>query len=167
MAYTFTDELIGLQPINVTDTVQRHPEGMLTHAVDPTLGGGEFLYLKGVVNTVAGSVVTYNQISHATTLSPAGAVSGILGAPAAVAMSANVANQWGWYQVTGVAVVAKDGSAPAAGAPVYFAAAAGQVTATPAAGRELNGAGFAASALAGATTVQVTISRPFVQGAIT
>jgi hypothetical protein len=164
--YTFTDEIMGLQPIAVTDTVQRHPIGMITHATDPVLGGGEFIYLKGAASTVAGSLVTYNP-AVGTTLSPAGALTGVIGAPVAVAMSANVANQFGWYQISGQAIVAKDASVPVAGAPVYLAAAAGQVTATQAAGRQLESAQFAAGAATGVATVAVTVSRPAIEGQIT
>jgi hypothetical protein len=167
MAWAFTAPLLGLQPISVTDTVQRHPLGLMVPGYDTVLGGGEFIYAVGVAGTVAGSLATYNSNGRTTTLSPAGVLTGVIGAPVGVAMSANVANQYGWYQIGGQAVVAKDGSAPAANAPVYLAAAAGQVTATQAAGRQLNNAQFAASALAGATTVNVTLGRSFIEGQIT
>lgn len=163
--YTFTDEIMGLQPINVSSPTQNHSPGMITHANDAVLGGGEFIYLQGVANTVVGSLVTYGPAQ--TTLSPAGALTGVQAAPVAVAMSANGAGQWGWYQVSGQAVLAKDGSAPAAGAPVYLGAAAGQVSATQAAGRQLVGASFAAAALAGAASVNVLLSRPTIEGQIT
>ena len=167
MAWAFTAPIIGLQPINVTDTVQRHPLGLMMPGYDPVLGGGEFVYAAGLAGTVAGNLVTYNTNGKTTTLTPAGALTGVIGAPVGVAMSANVANQYGWYQIGGQAVITKDGSAPAANAPVYLAAAAGQVTATQAAGRELNNAQFAAAALAGAATVNVTLGRSFIEGQIT
>ena len=72
MAYAITDERIGWPGIAATDTVQRVPEGTIAHAVDPVLGGGEFIYLKGVAGTVAGSLVTYDQMNQTTTLGAAG-----------------------------------------------------------------------------------------------
>src|SRR5262245_3579559 len=109
MAYAMLDQVMGYPPIASTDTVQRVPEGTIVRANEsnPALGGGEFIYLKGAANTVVGSLVTYNPNGHTTTLTPAGSAAGIVGAPVAVAMSANIANQWGWYQISGVASVAK------------------------------------------------------------
>jgi hypothetical protein len=45
MAYSITDERMGWPGIATTDTVQRVPAGAIAHAVDPILGGGEFIYL--------------------------------------------------------------------------------------------------------------------------
>ena len=45
MAYTITNQAIGTQPIAVTDTVQRHPLGMIIRANDPVYGGGERVHL--------------------------------------------------------------------------------------------------------------------------
>lgn len=100
MAFTLQTSLIGAQPIGVTDTVQNHPLGARVFANDPTYGGAEFVYLKGVASTAVGNVVIYDQYAGTTTR----AVAGSRG-PVAVAMSANVANQYGWYQVSGSAVV--------------------------------------------------------------
>lgn len=99
MAYTIVDQILGMQPIAVTDTTQNHPLGTRVKAVDPTYGAGEFIYLKGVANTAIGSWVTYYQDDNTTALLAADAIG-----PVGVAMSANVANQYGWYQIYGKAV---------------------------------------------------------------
>lgn len=99
MAYTFQEPVLGLQPIATTDTTQNHPLGTIRKAADPTYGAGEFIYLKGVANTAVGSWVTYNLDDGSTTLLAANAIG-----PVAVAMSANVASQYGWYQISGKAV---------------------------------------------------------------
>jgi hypothetical protein len=77
------------------------PLGTIVSAVDPTYGTGEFIFLKGVASTVVGSLVTYDQTLATTTLAPATGGNG----PVAVAMSANVASQYGWYQIAGAAAV--------------------------------------------------------------
>ncbi len=99
MAYTIQTALIGAQPIAVTDTVQNHPLGTVVRATDPTYGAGEFIYLLGVASTAVGSWVTYRTDNGATSLLAANDIG-----PTAVAMSANVANQYGWYQIFGKAV---------------------------------------------------------------
>lgn len=57
--------------------------------------GNEYIYLKGVASTVAGSWVTYDE-AGLTTLLAANAIG-----PVAVAMAATVANTWGWYCIFG------------------------------------------------------------------
>lgn len=99
MTYVITEPVIGFQPIATTDTVQNHRLGTIVKAEDETYGGGEFIYLKGVASTVVGSWVTYNLDDGSTALLAANAIG-----PVAVAMSANVASQYGWYQISGKAV---------------------------------------------------------------
>lgn len=133
MPYSLTSAYIGAQDIATTDTVKNLPVGTLVKAVDPTYGEGEFIYLKGVASTVVGDLVVYDQYANTTTR----AVAGSRG-PAAVAMSANVANQYGWYQVKGAAVV-KAGTV-AAGGNVYLTATAGTVDDAVVAGDKVDGA---------------------------
>lgn len=99
MAYTVTGTMIGIQPIATTETTQKHPLGTIVTASDPTYGAGEFIYLKGVANTAIGSWATYNLDDGSTALLAANAIG-----PVGVAMSANVASQYGWYQISGKAV---------------------------------------------------------------
>jgi len=120
MAFTISTPLGGAQPIAETSTKQRHPLGTIVRAVDPVYGEGEFIYAKGVVNTVVGSVAALNTYAGTTTLTVAGTRG-----PVGVAMSANVANQFGWYQVVGSAVV-KTGTV-AANTPAYSTSTAGQL----------------------------------------
>jgi hypothetical protein len=99
MAYVISNARIGMQPIDQTDTTQRHALGTIVTAADPTYGEGEFIYLKGVASTAVGSWVTYNLDDGSTLLLAANAIG-----PVGVAMSANVASQYGWYQISGKAV---------------------------------------------------------------
>jgi hypothetical protein len=101
MAYTIKNPIIGAPAISLTDTTAAPAVavGTIVVAEDPTLGGGEFIYLKGLAATAVGSWVTYNASDYTTTLLAANAIG-----PVAVSMSANVANQYGWYQISGKAV---------------------------------------------------------------
>lgn len=157
MAYFPTETRAGFQPFANTETDQRAPLGTIARGTDPVYGGGEFIYLKGVASTVVGSLVLYDPYLGTTTLCPA---TGGIG-PVAVAMSANVANQYGWYQISGVAAV-KAPNAMVVGAGVYMLAATpGSVDDAVVAGEQIQGAtvttttGTPSSGLA-----LITISRP-------
>jgi hypothetical protein len=90
---------IGAQPIAQTSTTQTLPLGTVIRAVDANYGEGEFIYLKGVASTAAGDAVVYN-VKAGTTTRTVATSSGLVG----FAMSANVANQYGWYQISGEAI---------------------------------------------------------------
>lgn len=165
MTYRIQENSAGWQPIATTDTTQNHQLGTIIQAYDPTYGVGEFIYLKGVASTVVGSTVTYNTGSWTTALAPVGAN---LSQPVAWAMSANVASQWGWYQIGGIAVAAKTATVSlAANAPVGVLTI-GLVAGTGS-GKEIQGALVAAvaSAATGRTTVQLVVNRPHMQGRVT
>jgi hypothetical protein len=99
MSYTFQGTSRVLQAVEDTSTTQQHPLGTIVTAFDDTYGSGEFIYLLGVGSTATGSWVTYNLDNGGTALLAANAIG-----PVAIAMSANVANQYGWYQISGKAV---------------------------------------------------------------
>lgn len=165
MAYTITTSQLGYQNIADTSTVKNHPLGTIVAGYDPTYGAGEFVYLLGVASTVVGSVVTYDLSTHQTVLS---AVGGNIPRPIAIAMSANVANQYGWYQISGKAVVKKQCTVSLAAGAAVGVLSTGLIAGTGS-GKEIMGAAVAAvaSAAAGRTTVLVSISRPHKQGRVT
>lgn len=132
MAYAITTPLAGFQGIALTDTTQNHTLGTVVTAADATYGAGEFVYLKGVASTAVGDVVIFDQQAGTTTR----AVAGSRG-PVAVAMSANVASQYGWYQISGSAVVTC--GTVAAGAPLYVTATAGSVDDAVVSGDKIDG----------------------------
>jgi hypothetical protein len=116
-------EYLGLQPLTATSTIQNHGPGLLIEGMDPVYGGGQYVYAVGCTGTLVGSVVLLDQYNSTTTLAVA-AGRGIV----AVAMSANVANQWGWYQIYGaVPVLASGGTV---GNPAYETSTAGTVSTT-------------------------------------
>lgn len=145
------------QAIADTSATQKLPLGRIITAEDPTYGVGEFIYLLGVGSTVVGSIVNYDD-SFQTALDSS-AVAGP-SRPLAIAMSANVASQYGWYQISGMAVATKsnavsfaDGAGLGAGSGLAVAVATGTV---------IQGAIVAAvaSAKSDVTTVLLCINRP-------
>jgi hypothetical protein len=164
MAYHITDQLLGAQPIADTSTTQNHPLGTVVRAVDSTYGGGEFIYLLGVGSTVVGSLVYYNATTYQTVLEPGTTDS--TGVPLAVAMSANVASQYGWYQISGNAVVKKVAVTVEPQVSVFVSATAGRITDVSSAGEQIIGARSAnlTTVTSTTSTVVVTINRPLRTG---
>ena len=165
MAYGTSDPRIGSQAISTTDTVQNHPLGTILRANDPVYGDGEFIYLLGVASTIVGSVVTYDASTYQTVLS---AVGGNIPRAVAVSMSANLASSYGWYQISGQAVVAKTATVSLAAGAAVGVLTTGLIAGTGT-GKEITGAVVAAVAsnTAGRVTVKVMIARPTKQGRIT
>ena len=155
MAYIISTPLVGAQPIAVTSTTALHPVGTIVRAVDPTYGEGEFVYATGVASTAVGDLVAFDQTATIRTVA---ATRG----PVGVAMSANVASQYGWYQVTGQAVV-NVAAAVADNAVVYATATAGNVDDAVTSGSQVDGAVFRTSAAAAGTAV-VMLDRPSMNG---
>lgn len=164
MAYVPTNPSLGNQAIAVTSTKQNGALGRIIQAVDPIYGAGEFIYLKGAASTAIGTLVSYDQNLATTTIVPATGGKG----PVAVAMSANVANQFGWYQIVGAAAVAAP-NAMSPGADVFMLAATpGSVDDAAVAGEQVLGAVVSTTTgtpSAGLAIIQ--INRPFMQGQIT
>jgi hypothetical protein len=139
-------------------------------ATDPTYGEGEFIYLLGVANTVVGSIVSYIASTGVTALtSTSGTTNG--GAPLAVAMSANVASGYGWYQIAGDATIKKTAVKvdPAGTTKVYLSGTSARVMQTSSSGRMVIGARWitATTVTSTTSTAIATLSRPVQQGQIT
>lgn len=135
--------------------------GQVIDAEDKTYGNGEFIYLKGAANTVRGSWVTYNDDDHSTTLLAANAIG-----PVAVAMSACVASEYGWYQIRGKAIgLALTGFVD--NANVYATATAGSVDDAVVAGdRVKNAKGASAVDAPGTGLAEFEIDRPWMDDAL-
>lgn len=181
MAYSFTEPRIGMLQIANTDagitytspagavtTIPSPPAtlGMVCRAYDPTFGEGEFICLLGVAATLVGSLVIYNTTTYQTTLCPSTAN---LAQPVAVAMSANLAGTFGWYQIGGLAVIKKTAVLFTANVVVYLSATAGRVMSTAASGKQLLGARSAnlSSVTTTTSTITVSLDRPHAQGRVT
>jgi hypothetical protein len=166
----------GIQPIGQTNAAlpsqyqvgqsasfgQNHPLGTIIRAEDATLGEGEFIYLTGAANTVVGMLVTYNNLAGTTTAVPNTASQNV---PVAVAMSANVASQFGWYQIAGIATITKTATKINPAAKLAISATAGSVIGGSTAGKMImNCITVNAATVASATgTIQATINRPFME----
>ena len=83
-------------------------------------------------------------------------------------MSANGAAAYGWYQISGIAVVKKTCTISLLAGAAVGVLTTGLIAATGT-GKEIQGAVVAAvaSAAAGRTTIQVMLARPHKQGRIT
>lgn len=173
MAYVFATPELGLPPIASTLAAstaagRSSPSrlGNIARAYDPVFGAGEFIYLLGVVGTLPGLLVTYNASTYQTTLSPNTANNMD---PVAVAMAANVAAQYGWYQIGGLATALKTAVQVLPGAKIYQSGTAGRIMPTSASGKQILGARGAnlATVTSTTSTVLVLLNRPAVQGQIT
>jgi hypothetical protein len=166
MTFKLSDSAIGSQQLTDTSTTAQHPLGTIRKGVDNgALGEAEFIYLLGVASTVAGSVVTFDPSTYLTTLA---AVGGNQPQPVAISMSANVASQYGWYQISGVATAAKTCTVSLAAGAAVGVLTTGLIAGTGS-GKEVQGAVCAAvaSAKAGVVTVKVMMQRPHLQGRVT
>lgn len=132
MAYNLTDSLVGAQKISETSTVQNHVLGQQVKAYDSTYGEGKFIYLAGLASTAVGEVCAYDE-KAGTTVRVVAATRG----PVAVAMSANGAAQYGWYQIFGSAVV--KAGVVAAGAAAFSTATAGLIDDAVVIGSKIDG----------------------------
>ncbi len=166
MTFVPEEQAIGIQPVANTSTTQNHALGKIVRASDSTLGSGEFIYLLGVASTPIGDVVTYNATTFQTALATN---TGNQDVPVAVAMSANVAGQYGWYQIGGLATVLKTAVTVTPQVSLFMSATNGRVKVLASAGKQVLGARSAnlATVTATTSTVPVLINRPCLQGQIT
>jgi hypothetical protein len=178
MAYVPQTPQLGIPPIAST-LASSHRGGQVrcrrnsatsSSAVDPTYRRpASSSICSASPSTVVGSVVTYNGNASGTPTyqTALASAAGNKAQALAVAMSANVANQYGWYQIAGNAIVATNGTLAAGPAAVYLAGS-GQLTSTQANGKQVeNAINVTATGTPAANQAVVEINRPFAQGAIT
>ena len=181
MAYRFSTPQAGLPPMTdhvVPTTVETVgstavstvlvPLGTRMRAVDPTYGEGEFIRLVGVASTVVGALVIYNATTYQTALITVSNGKN-KGGPVAVAMAACVANEHGWYQIGGLAVIKKTTVAVTPQVPIFISATAGRIKVLASAGQQILGALTAnlTTIVTTTSTVVVCIDRPHCQGQVT
>lgn len=158
MAYILSDQILGVPDLDTTTTTQPDlPLGSIVRGKDSTYGEGEFILLKGVASTVVGDAVVW--ASDFTTTRAVAASRG----PVAVALSANVASQYGWYQISGLATV--KAATVVSGSPAQLSATAGTLDDTTTAGQYVDGAVFkSADGTPSAGFAIVALSRPCANG---
>src|SRR4051812_23955161 len=101
LAFLPTSQFIGIQGIHVTSTTKNHPLGTVVRAQDPLYGEGAFVYALGVASTAIGDLCPFNTGTSPASVRTLAASVG----PCGVAMSANVALGYGWYQIQGATVI--------------------------------------------------------------
>ena len=162
--------LIGAPNIESHETTEHVPIGTIVAATGRPLSGtgsrrstGEFIYLRGVASTQEGELVRYTAANGVTVRNTetAGAAW-----PLAVAMAATVANEFGWYQISGYALVRKTAVPIAGGSKLYQSETVGSVEAVASATFEVHGCRVAAttSTSTSATYVLAYINRPHMEG---
>ena len=158
--YQGRESFIIEQAFDANSATQKHPLGMIVRAEDTAstaYGFGEFIYLKGLASTAVGEWVLYQSDNWATKL----AVADDFG-PLAVAMSACVASEFGWYQIHGKAV-GLAGSGFNDDADVYLTATPGTVDDTNVGGDYVRGArGASAVGTPSSGLAEFEIARPSV-----
>lgn len=167
MAFVIMSPQLGCPPIAshlVSSTAAGRSSpwklGDVVKAVDPDYGVGEFIYLKGVANTALGSAVLFSPDDFTTSLLAANDIGSV-----AIAMAATVANEFGWYQIKGKAVV-KAGTVADNG-NVYSTASAGTLDDAVVAGDRVKNAKFAsADGTPSAGLAEIEIDHPFVDDAV-
>ncbi|CAJ3121420.1 Uncharacterised protein [Burkholderia pseudomallei] len=189
MAFVSYDPILGTVKLTDIDTDGPGPIAPksarqsfsfeMLRGYDVNLGGGEFIYAQASGTLTAGAVVQFNQsLTNGAIVNQAQAWQGTAnsGDTLGVALVAMTANQWGWLQIGGNAIVNCSG-APVAGNPVYWQAN-GVVSPTAVAGKQVEGAKFAtapgvtlgtgnAAITLSGTQAVVLLNRPSAQGAIT
>jgi hypothetical protein len=157
LTYANASPQILPQALNETSTTQKLPLGTTRKGLSSD-GEAEFIYLLGVGSTTIGSWVTYNPDDWSTTLLVPNAIG-----PVAVAYSANIASQYGWYMLRGKAD-ARSGDV-ADNAKVYIDTVAGLCDDAVVAGDKVHNAKWASAddtGVAGVGGAEVEIAYPFV-----
>lgn len=148
----------GFQPIEDTSTTQQHELGTTVQANHATYGVTTFVYGKGVASTAVGNMCMIDNYG-ALSVRCVAATRGRCG----VAMSANVASQYGWYAIEGNVPVTA--STVAAQGQVFSTATAGTVDDASVAGSMVTGATFkTANGTPSAGFAVVALSRPSMNG---
>lgn len=149
------------------DTVAKVPVGTIARGYDDVQGEGEFIYLPGAANVALGDAVIYDLAPGAQAVTRhSNATGSNSGRPVAFAVTAIGAGQFGWYQISGVAIVSTVAGTVAG--VMMASATAGSVSNTADAGDQILGARIStAVGTPLANKSYATINRPYVQGQIT
>lgn len=139
---------------DAVDSYENNPVG--TRAFDKN--GNEYIYLKGVADTEAGSWVTFDE-DGATTLSDENALGRV-----AIAMAAITADKYGWYQIYGKNTIALIGGTDAVddNSELYLTASPGRVDDADVAGDLIKGAISRSAPDAAGSPLTVELNYPVV-----
>lgn len=149
---------VGWQPIQESSTTQNHPLGTIAIAEDVTYGVAKFVYAKGVASTAKGDFCTIDSKNGDTARAVVGGATST--GPGGVAMSDNVASQYGWYMTEGACPVAT--GTVAADAPLYLTSTAGSLDDAAVVGSLVTGIVARSATSSGFTTCQ--LAEPSIEG---
>lgn len=171
MPYRFTTPIVVGKPSGITSasTVPVVPVGTERLAVDSTRGEATFKYLAGCASAALGIMVTWKQSLSGVNSSAATANTANQGRPLAVAMGTVPSGTYGWFQITGAAIIKKAAVRVSPSAKIFQSATAGRITGATASGKQIvNAIATPSATVTSATsTVIVQINRPFLQGNVT
>lgn len=143
------------------------PVGTMALWFEDTLGPAELIYLPGVAALTAGDLVEYDLAPGAqVTVRHSNATASNSGRSLAVALAPVLAGQFGWFQITGCAII-NTTAAQAAGVMMATATAGSVANGADAGDQILNARLSTATGVPAALKAYATINRPFVQGQIT
>jgi hypothetical protein len=149
------------------DVTPKVPVGTIAKAYDDTLGEAEFIYLPGAANVAAGDLVVYDLLPSGPSVTRTTvAAQANSGQPVAVALTAIGAGSYGWYQISGVAIV--NVTAASAAGKMMLTATAGSANSAATAGSQVLGARLSSAiGTPAAGQAYATLNRPSVQTQIT
>ena len=170
MPYTISN-FVGAQAIADASSVRNHPLGTIVRGVGaPATGYNEqeatFIYLRGVASVAVGNLVNFCRGTWIVERNPETAGNN---SPLAVAMSAALANMFGGFQLTGIAVISKTAVSIAADVALFQSETVGAVEAVASNGLEIVNCRSAntTSISASATLIPAMIMYPHMQGQAT
>ncbi len=102
-SWVINSHVVGMQPINVADTVQNHKFGTVVRAYDKgstNYGDGEFVYVKGVASGVLNAWAGYRAKAGLTTLAVADGNYHI----GTMMSTLDATTKYGWLQIKGRAI---------------------------------------------------------------
>ena len=185
MPYFANSNVIGVQTpsdsttiapgvANLPGLVLESQLGEIRSGWDPTLGAGEFIYLRVPASTAIplGTVVQWSNTNYTVAVLPVLATSKNTGVSVAVspyAIASNTSVQFAWFQIQGMATVLKTAVQVTTNSKVYASGTAGRIKILTSAGGEITGMRTANAATVTTTTSTITcyLSRPSIQGQIT
>jgi hypothetical protein len=156
----------AIQPIT-PDPAPVVPVGTVAGFVEDTLGPANLIYLPGIANVAAGDVVAYDLYPGSATVtrivSPGNANNG---RSVAVALAPVGTGQYGWFQLSGVAIV--NAIAGVVAGVAFLSATAGSLGSAVIAGSQILGARMSSPVgTPAAGKAYMTLYNPFIQGQIT
>ena len=156
MTWTPSGNFLLNQAIADRSTTPKEKVGTYVDCKDPTYGGGEFIYLKGVASCAPKTWVSINMDAGDVTRLAANAIG-----PVAIAMATLTASYYGWFQRSGKALGACL-TQFADNGRVYITGTAGSVDDTSVAGDVVWNAKGASLTAVDSGFAEFEIDRPFV-----